>query len=163
MLCNPTPCFVIATMLSAACLSVCPSLSACLSVCLGVCACLPFPSDRLPLCCQTGCLLPSVRLSVCPSVRLSVCPSVCPTICLTRCLSNRLLYLNWCLQTEQLLSLAQLYHREQYLLVWRGCKGQVLLQETAQPTDMLRALWQVMLFCTHAYSAMCAEKYIFCN
>ena len=46
-------------------------------------------------------------------------------------------------QTQRLLSLAELYSEEMYILVWKGCKGQVLLQATACPTDSLRALWQV--------------------
>ncbi|KAL3152745.1 hypothetical protein ABBQ38_012335 [Trebouxia sp. C0009 RCD-2024] len=45
-------------------------------------------------------------------------------------------------QTEQVLALAQLYNSEQYMLIWRDCRGQVLLQDTAAPIDMLRALWQ---------------------
>ncbi|DBB16035.1 hypothetical protein WJX82_010959 [Trebouxia sp. C0006] len=44
--------------------------------------------------------------------------------------------------TQRLLSLAELYSEERYILVWKGCKGQVLLQTTACPTDSLKALWQ---------------------
>lgn len=44
--------------------------------------------------------------------------------------------------TEQLLSLAELYAEERYMLVWQGSEGQVLLKTTARPVDTLRALWQ---------------------
>ena len=41
------------------------------------------------------------------------------------------------------MALAELYADEKYILVWKGCKGRVLLQTAASPVDNLKALWQV--------------------
>lgn len=47
-----------------------------------------------------------------------------------------------CDASSNIASMAWIYRNEQFVLIWRGGTSYVLLRETAEPIDSLRAMWQ---------------------